>query len=1115
MLSRTVLTFIERAVKGKTSVAAAQSARVARKGLRGNGASLNLSSIRFGGGVAFHPERGNQQEQEKEAQRHSLRRSLKSSPAPIVSDTPGSGYSGNIRSYETPRGEAARRPEDDRENLASSSPTFHSSTSYGMIDTEEMVEHRESETIFDAGEVSGEMEVELMGKGDRHVGPSGRHLVQVKQYVRSNQEEGNGRDEERNLVEGDSSSEFSLENSTDGVRSRQTVSFQNAPLEKPMRRAGGHHPYASDASDGGGSTLHQNIRNFQSGRKKKKEESEEELQEVISRGGTTPGTHSGRTSSGCETSLPASSSLGFHYSSEHTPSSFTSPLEDNSSHLTGEDTADRNELPLSSASPPTDHNRESGKNEGIEEGEHDNKSHVYSPTDSSSLVVSASPQHSSSTSPLSSFNPIRTAEVGSADGASLLCSRTNGGADKGISGGGGKSVEAYRFLLHHIDAEIAALKRRHTSVTSHRVQLEEQQASRIRELYNFMESPWLLLKTAHPPPLPATGMEVFLKEQSILKRESSNNNSDSTHSTPSNGNSPSVGGSSSAPLDLSREKMFVLACQKNYRSLPHAEKRIYEEAAKFNAALREEMKQRLSSGCSFFEGFCEQIQECTPSMVREGRLPAPPPGTPANFLTRGSTESSEHVSPSPMAMTRRTAGITRNSKFFRRGAINRGMPALAAAAITTTSPSERSGESGKGKTISSSFTTPVARVMSRGLMRVQHRPVLDPPTSPNMHGALRGGGGGGGGASHPSSVGRPSHSHPHEKEGVAIGAGSRGNISSLKALQSGKSILHYSSLSSKKGVASPTTASIAGRQDSNGRNSALTSIRQRGTMVTSLPRGGGGTKSIIGKETPPSFKMEKHSSFRHRASSSELLSNTTTSSSSAITHPQRKKHLKGKSAAKMLLKASHPKKKIKKEGGRSKTLTQKNSPATSNARKKGITKGSRKLKCSQKHLPGAGASSSTSAASQTSRGGEKAKKKHNNKQRKIKLAGSPRALASSQKKGASPRVGGHKVGEAHKDEKGHRAGHGSAFSSSSPRKTSVTSSSSCSRTSRSMTSPSLSSSNTPRSLVNRFNSPTMGSVLVINEHRSPSLPLPQVTPRIPVGRRATGKKRKPLSNKRT
>lgn len=318
------------------------------------------------------------------------------------------------------------------------------------------------------------------------------------------------------------------------------------------------------------------------------------------------------------------------------------------------------------------------------------------------MPTGARPQDEISVSPsgMRSGSPISTTATSTGQGGATT---TGGGSVGGGSVGGGKSVEAYRFLLHHIDAEIAALKRRHTSVSNHRVQLEDQQATRIRELYNFMESPWLMLRTTLSPPLPDTGVAVYLKEQMLQKR----------------------GGGRVAvppPLDVARDKMFVLACQKNYRSLSLKDKQPYEEAARYNSILRQEMKRRLSTGCARFEVFCDQVHECTAVMVRDGRIPPFPAGTVIPSASTATTPSA----PSSTAVSGRTGFLPSS----RRGTISRGMPRLAAAALS----GQQHGALGASTPAS---TPPVAtppgtprrngsRVMSRGKVRVRHHS----PSSP-------------------------------------------------------------------------------------------------------------------------------------------------------------------------------------------------------------------------------------------------------------------------------------------------------------------------------------------------------------------------------------------------
>ncbi|CAD2213498.1 hypothetical protein AGDE_14112 [Angomonas deanei] len=164
-------------------------------------------------------------------------------------------------------------------------------------------------------------------------------------------------------------------------------------------------------------------------------------------------------------------------------------------------------------------------------------------------------------------------------------------------------TEAYRFLLSHIDAEIAALQRRQKEVVEKRQKVEQKQSSRIKEIFEYIDQPWLFLESPVPPPLPATGVDVYIKEMTMNKQKA----------------------------NTSEDKMFVLACHKNYRSLDWSDKRPYEQAAEINSRLREEMKRMISTGCSRFEVFCGQIRECTAEMVRRGEVPPP---TPAPYQPR-------------------------------------------------------------------------------------------------------------------------------------------------------------------------------------------------------------------------------------------------------------------------------------------------------------------------------------------------------------------------------------------------------------------------------------------------------------------------------------------------
>ncbi|KAG5471503.1 hypothetical protein LSCM1_01596 [Leishmania martiniquensis] len=190
--------------------------------------------------------------------------------------------------------------------------------------------------------------------------------------------------------------------------------------------------------------------------------------------------------------------------------------------------------------------------------------------------------------------------AGDGDGASGAAADTSGpGGSKTTTA---KSSDAYRFLLHHIDAEIAALQRRHASVTTRRQSVQTRQTQRIKELFELMEHPWTLLPTEVQPALPATGVDVYIKEQQIALQQQ---------------NLPH-------PIPEGQDKMYVLALHKNYKSMPAGRKRFYEEAAHYNAAVREELKFLLTRGCSRFEAFLDSIKECTVEMAREGQVPELP-----------------------------------------------------------------------------------------------------------------------------------------------------------------------------------------------------------------------------------------------------------------------------------------------------------------------------------------------------------------------------------------------------------------------------------------------------------------------------------------------------------
>ncbi|CBZ29343.1 conserved hypothetical protein [Leishmania mexicana MHOM/GT/2001/U1103] len=205
-----------------------------------------------------------------------------------------------------------------------------------------------------------------------------------------------------------------------------------------------------------------------------------------------------------------------------------------------------------------------------------------------------------------------------------------------------KSSDAYRFLLHHIDAEIAALQRRHASVTTRRQSVQTRQTQRIKELFEVMENPWTLLPTEVQPALPATGVDVYIKEQQIARQQQNH-----AHTIPEG-----------------QDKMYVLALHKNYKSMPAGRKRFYEEAAHYNAAVREELKYLLTRGCSRFEAFLDTIKECTMEMAREGQVPELPTTHAQNrfHAARGGVSNYRHVNTPKALPAGGDAGTTRSRR---------------------------------------------------------------------------------------------------------------------------------------------------------------------------------------------------------------------------------------------------------------------------------------------------------------------------------------------------------------------------------------------------------------------------------------------------------------------
>lgn len=1136
MFSRSLVAFIERSVKGKTVAAAVQSARTAKKGIRGSGASLNLSSVRFGGGVAFNPER-ELHTQEKEAHSNRLHRSLKSSYSRTASEDTAADFTPNSRYYEggkVGKGIELRHLKEGETDFSASLSLHPSSGEVGAVTQIERVgrEHEESETIFDAGKEEEEIGMELMTREDgkaRDEWPAGHR----KGSNGEDSEKREGRSIEKERVTMQIREDFMSSNAVHKDISLEKSSKNGLPpqrsfLEKAIG-AGGLHPSGVTVGMENSSSLRPSINHQQGGGKK----SDGGLKGHLAASARSKG--NGRSHSFEE---PSSYSTGSSISPSSTLASGSSPersslvsfshLEDGNSFQSTEEghlNIDGSRLtPTALNAPCIDSDNSEGEVQEVHLSSHPHSGPMSSPgVSSSSCTFSESPS-------VLSFH-----EAAGQTSDASLSSNPNGGNEAGSTNASGKSVEAYRFLLHHIDAEIAALKRRHTSVTSHRVQLEDQQALRIRELYNFMESPWLLLKTTNPPPLPATAVEVYLKEKMQVMRDSSSSNSNNSHYGPSNhfSNPKKIGESSSTPLELSREKMLVLACQKNYSSLPSAEKKIYEEAAKFNAALREEMKRRLSTGCSYFEEFCEQIQECTSSMVREGRLPHPPPGTPTNFLMRSSLDDSESASvPNRLSAS---GGLS----YSRRGIVSRGVPALAASSGIT-STSERDGGDEKFKVINTTLSSPslsspsggdgntqkspkgslspsVARVMSRGVMRVHHRPVSDTSSSQSSLASLPHNSSG-------SINGRYTDGVTTAGGGGSCGTTSRFSSSSLvsspKGFESEKNVTNVSTSPSRIGMMTATSSSLAARKRSNSGYNATSTTTSRTSSNsissndsnTSLPFArqrlrpshspsrivAGGNTSAVETEAHRKSKMGSKA-FVHQLARGFHPPTSKTASSSVTSHSIQVQQRQGKSAAKKLDKVRKHKKKAKPSGGKRTTTNRKLLSFKSRGSQKS-TKLPRKTGSAVKVSNVSASKSSTS--SKLSIRGVKASKKQSSKLKKTKAVG-PLKTVAMQKDDGSRRTGSRNTGQIH-----------STWSVGGRATTTVASSQSgrgFSRSSRPVKAwPPLSfpSSKSTRSHGKSSSWSKMGSVVVIDKHRSPSLPLPQIGSRVPTGKNVSSKKKK-------
>lgn len=162
------------------------------------------------------------------------------------------------------------------------------------------------------------------------------------------------------------------------------------------------------------------------------------------------------------------------------------------------------------------------------------------------------------------------------------------------------SSDAFRSLLDHLDSEIAALRYRQRSIASPRQAVEPNPKQRIRELFRFIDRPWLLLANEgveHGTPLPSTAYEVYEKEK--------------------RGQTGAKGGGGKKG---ERETVLTAACHRNWKGLSGAERAPYEMAARLNAGLRKELRRKMAEGCARFEGFCEKMEEWTAKRVRDEKM---------------------------------------------------------------------------------------------------------------------------------------------------------------------------------------------------------------------------------------------------------------------------------------------------------------------------------------------------------------------------------------------------------------------------------------------------------------------------------------------------------------
>ncbi|KAF8290737.1 hypothetical protein TcBrA4_0120480 [Trypanosoma cruzi] len=250
---------------------------------------------------------------------------------------------------------------------------------------------------------------------------------------------------------------------------------------------------------------------------------------------------------------------------------------------------------------------------------------------------------------------------------------------------GDASEDAYRFLLHHIDSEIAALKRRITTVAKQRETVENNQSRRIRELFECIERPWLLLESIHAPQLPNKALEVYAKELYFKQHGADAGNCE-------------------------QDAVFLDACRRNWRGLAIAQRKPYEIAARRNEHLRKELKKKISNGCSHFESFCEELKEWTAAMARNEMKPL----SSSQASPRGSTQLAQKATKSPAMTTRKASTSTPTNVAETQAAVAVSSPKGGRTLTKRNSQAERRGPARK-KALKNTTTTPtrVAAVRQR------------------------------------------------------------------------------------------------------------------------------------------------------------------------------------------------------------------------------------------------------------------------------------------------------------------------------------------------------------------------------------------------------------------